>query len=964
MGTNHDSENGDSDSNEPTKAIPPWPVTVFNVSMTNLAEVAGRNIERLDYQLESWDDSSELVKETFLRKAKQACQLVCEVMAPQDGEKLFNVVQQQQRNEGTASDPGLEALVAAYRKAPSKALKTQILSIYANKLTARELKSLHRPFEKLSDRQIKKARTHAASQGPGIPVTKIPHHRIRLDKFKLDHFLEFTSRPYFYQDVAFGSRKLKLDSGQELVMPNIVRTVAKCTIISQYLDYCRDDNFEPLSRATMWRVLEVQEASQRKSLKGLDNTAADGADGFEVLHKTLNELEDFGADKEWCSETKKRLREGKLYLKTTYRDHCQEESKCPDHCRAFALSDSNNTDYRTVCSHSHDHVCHDCEALKEVIQDIQSAIGKCSSKINDKEKENDLRYQADAAAAKIREWKAHVMRAQNQEQNKQKVLRSLQEDEVLVVVDWAMKFIPMKFREKQSEWYGKRGINWHISSVIIRQAERLKITSYAHLFNSCSQDWFSVLSILENLLSIIKGSNPGITKAYFRSDEAGCYHNSCLISSLRDLGKRQGIEVVRYDHSEPQHGKDVCDRILCPMKATIRRYCNEGHDVITAEDMHEALMKRSIRGTTAAVCCINEANTTLKIKKIPNYSSLHNFELTPDGVRTWKASDVGNGKLFSWDSIIQIPQGATGLTEKQAFFSTSAREMDRTAKKSRDNDMESTCFECPDPQCTEEFKSRAELDIHLDVIGHHTPVEPASVGLYDQLRLDWVERFQAVSLSDVKTSHTAAEEQLTPAETDSSEMGWALHKPRSTQTRFPEKVRNYLRKKFKIGQETGRKEDPAQVADDMRKARKADGERMFSRTEWLSKQQIQGFFSRLSARQRQSGSNEFTRDEDSDELDDETAEEYACREDEKLLDEINDAVMSSIGVIHPVVYDVYNLCEMAKEKKLSSFKVKMLREICDYFEIRFRVRDTKAELVKKLNEMVLNCTCMSSCSEL
>ena len=52
-----------SDSNKPTKATPSWPVIVFNVSMRNLAEVAGRNIERLDYQLESWDDSSELVKE-------------------------------------------------------------------------------------------------------------------------------------------------------------------------------------------------------------------------------------------------------------------------------------------------------------------------------------------------------------------------------------------------------------------------------------------------------------------------------------------------------------------------------------------------------------------------------------------------------------------------------------------------------------------------------------------------------------------------------------------------------------------------------------------------------------------------------------------------------------------------------------------------------------------------------------
>ena len=41
----------------------------------------------------------------------------------------------------------------------------------------------------------------------------------------------------------------------------------------------------------MWRVLDVQEASQRKSLRGLDNTAADGADGFDVLLRIVDELE-------------------------------------------------------------------------------------------------------------------------------------------------------------------------------------------------------------------------------------------------------------------------------------------------------------------------------------------------------------------------------------------------------------------------------------------------------------------------------------------------------------------------------------------------------------------------------------------------------------------------------------------------------------------------------------------------
>ena len=416
--------------------------------MSNLAEIAGKqSIDPLKSQLEHWEDCSEMEKQTYARTAKEACQLVCHVIAPRDGEKLFQVVQQQQ-NGGIGWDIGLGALIAAYKKAPSKALKTQILSIYANRFTATELKALHRPFENLSDRQIKKARAHSSSKGSGVPLTKIPQHRVRLDKGKLDHFMEFTSRPYFYQDVAFGSRKLKLESGEEMVMPNIVRTVARCTIINQYLDFCKEENFTPLSRATMWRILEVQEASQRKSLKGLDNTAADGAEGFEALYEIVDQLEEAGADKGWSSQTRKRLKESKLYLKTTYRDHCQEESACLDHCRVFALSDANDADYQTLCNHEHDHACRDCESLKEVIQEIQSSISEYSSKINDKEKEDDLRYEAGIAEVKIKEWKAHIMRAQNQEQSKQNILLSLQEYEVFIILDWAMKFTQMKFREK------------------------------------------------------------------------------------------------------------------------------------------------------------------------------------------------------------------------------------------------------------------------------------------------------------------------------------------------------------------------------------------------------------------------------------------------------------------------------------------------------------------------------------
>ena len=46
---------------------------------------------------------------------------------------------------------------------------------------------------------------------------------MRLDMGKVDHLLEFANRPYFYQDVAYGSQILKLDSGEKIPMPNVVR---------------------------------------------------------------------------------------------------------------------------------------------------------------------------------------------------------------------------------------------------------------------------------------------------------------------------------------------------------------------------------------------------------------------------------------------------------------------------------------------------------------------------------------------------------------------------------------------------------------------------------------------------------------------------------------------------------------------------------------------------------------------
>ena len=59
-------------------------------------------------------------------------------------------------------------------------------------------------------------------------------------------------------------------------------------------------------------------------------------------------------------------------------------------------------------------------------------------------------------------------------------------ESALLVMDWAMKFKQLRYREKQSDC-----LSWHISTVICSDPEKagsLELQSYAHLFDARQQD--------------------------------------------------------------------------------------------------------------------------------------------------------------------------------------------------------------------------------------------------------------------------------------------------------------------------------------------------------------------------------------------------------------------------------------------------------------------------------------------
>ena len=58
----------------------------------------------------------------------------------------------------------------------------------------------------------------------------------------------------------------------------------------------------------------------------------------------------------------------------------------------------------------------------------------------------------------------------------------MEENEVLVVLEWMMKFLARKYRESQTEWLGKRGISWHFSVAPRRVNCELEMLTMMHAF--------------------------------------------------------------------------------------------------------------------------------------------------------------------------------------------------------------------------------------------------------------------------------------------------------------------------------------------------------------------------------------------------------------------------------------------------------------------------------------------------
>lgn len=662
-------------------------------------------------------------------------------------------------------------------------------------------------------------------------------------------------------------------------------------------------------------------------------------------------------------------------------------SSVPDHCRAYALSDPGDQDYLLDCDHDHEDRCDRCSQLASVVAEIKETLeaSNCSNDTKD-----ELNFVIVQSKQNINAWKSHLLRSGNQDECRLDILKQLDETSVLIVLDWAMKYLPRKFRESQTNWFAKRGIPWHIAVALRRGTDsQMEMMTFVHIFDSCNQDSRTVLAILNDVFYRLKGVMPQLQSVYLRQDNAGCYHCSLSIVTARQVAEVNGLRLARMDFSDAQGGKGLCDRKAATIKSHIAVYLNSGHDIETASQILEAISSfDGVAGVQAMICSppTSPLRTSIKWEGV---SFISNIQHDEECLRVWKAYKIGPGKLvpyskFNCPSELPSLSSSSDNSIKVNFVPIKPRRIKKPTadlkddqndgKDDDDNDIDDDCdndddddddhgesvghdsdkpkdalFSCPEEGCTKSYQRYSSLLNHIECGLHKRSLECET--LYDRAIMGYASRLEQGATA-IPELGLGKEVRITAYSAPSLPMGWALKCSRARGARFSTKQKEYLSAKFQIGERTGLKADPASVATAMRKAKDVNGERLFDSTEFLTAQQFASFFSRLAAKK--------TTDEDTED-DDEDEDHTAHLQRENHLQEMRDNIVTSMSIqnAHPIVYDSFNICELVQKSKLASFSIQLLQEICSSFGLdisNIKIK-RKQPYINILRELVKGCKC-------
>lgn len=280
------------------------------------------------------------------------------------------------------------------------------------------------------------------------------------------------------------------------------------------------------------------------------------------------------------------------------------------------------------CGHDHEGSCVECErcfALPTLISEISNFVAELEAKIDESEDLEHMPYFVDSArvkstllidnamalyCAKYMCYLGHLSRLVNEDQWEEEMIIKLKANPSLFVVDcdYAMKFLPLRHREDQSAFYGKKG---HVLfGARVMWYDEIKGELKCYFSNQVSEDseencHTSIQQLTATLKVHSSRVDTGHHKAFhLRTDGAGHFSGIEFVGRLPYLERICGYRCLSHHKGEGGGGKCEVDGNFGNTKHAVDSKCTEmlgDADINTAYDLFVVMKSCEIKNTVISM---------------------------------------------------------------------------------------------------------------------------------------------------------------------------------------------------------------------------------------------------------------------------------------------------------------------------------------------------------------------------
>uniref|UniRef100_A0A0N5BQ11 C2H2-type domain-containing protein n=1 Tax=Strongyloides papillosus TaxID=174720 RepID=A0A0N5BQ11_STREA len=563
----------------------------------------------------------------------------------------------------------IENIIEVYNNAESKVQKLGALELLS---TCMPYNQVVQYFNGLSRYVYTQSKYLAA----GITDMKKRKRLERYDKEAVKDFVSFISTPLITTIIPWQEMKIVGMNNVKEKITMAVRDISNTAIIKMYMEYCNERRKElTLSESVMMKVLLSCTAIRNKSKICVDYFYGDLMDSLKLFYAYLDEM----SARNILTNEKKRNWTTKIelaitYLKTDYKINVKKVSNVADHCYTHALTQVSSP---SLCEHLHNIKCTRCDGTKLTFNEIRDFLESHS----DSELSQNACEQLKIVENNLFLYKGHILRGVACENIRKTIVKNLRTDEALLTLDFSQKVIPQTYREKQTDYYGKKGISVHIVHVLKRESdEDFSQLFFADVFDGTEkQDFFAVAASILNVLTVLKQKS-NIKKINLRSDNAACYKNACFYHLLNAIEEKTGIKINSYSYSEIQLGKGPCDRIASVLSRRKKEFINNKNDILTPKDLVKAY--NSVENPSYVITLLKfKSVSPFRCSKIKNIRSITYISFKDTEFEVWEHYNVGVPSKITYENSRTIKKYIPDIicnftSDEECTFTSLKNDMD------------------------------------------------------------------------------------------------------------------------------------------------------------------------------------------------------------------------------------------------------------------------------------------------